>query len=236
MERRPHCRIHSIYDTTTGDDMNKVELSLFIEANYPISGRGRNRKPVCGIGVNDAGYMTTPMVDGVTLRDPAYCAWAIMLKRGYSPNLHATHPTYVGVTVCEEWHSFSAFREWWLANYREDYQLDKDLLVVGNREYGPDTCVYVPSMLNKFTIDRGALRGDLPIGVCLHKPTGKYKSSCSNPITGKLCNLGSFTTPEEAHDTWLKYKLELAAQLKPEMDAIDQRIYPNVVKIIKAAR
>ena len=31
-------------------------------------------------------------------------------------------------------------------------------------------------------------------------------------------------------------KLALADQLKPEMDAIDKRIYPNVVAIIKAIR
>ena len=43
------------------------------------------------------------------------------------------------------------------------------------------------------------------------------------------------TTPEAARDAWLKCKLELADQLKPDMDAIDPRIYNNVVAIIKAA-
>lgn len=36
-------------------------------------------------------------------------------------------------------------------------------------------------------------------------------------------------------DAWLNYKLSLADKLKPDMDAIDNRIYPNVVTIIKAA-
>ena len=214
--------------------MNKIELSIWIEANYQISGRGCPRKQLFGVGVNDASYMTKPTVDGVRLLDPAYRAWGDMLKRAYDTKFHEKQPTYAGVTVCKEWHSFSAFRTWWLSNYREDCQLDKDLLVVGNREYGPDACIYIPQSLNTFTIDRGASRGELPIGVSLDTRCGKYQSRCSNQITGKRNGLGYFTTPEAAHEAWIKCKLELAAQLKPEMDAIDKRIYPNVVTIVKA--
>ena len=215
--------------------MTKVELSLFIEASYPISGRGGVRSPLYGVGINDARYTTNPMSKGKPITDPAYRAWASILKRAYDQKYHATHPTYSDVTVCKEWHSFSAFRVWWLDHYREDWHLDKDLLSPGNREYGPDACIYVPLRLNSFTTDSGSSRGELPIGVHIHKPTGKYRSHCCNPITGKQHALGLFTTPEAAHDTWLKYKLALADQLKPDMDAIDKRIHPNVVTIIRAA-
>ena len=216
--------------------MNKVELSLHIEANYPANKSSiARRKPVHGVGTNDADYITTPMVNGAQLWDPAYRSWFSMLRRAYNPKCHAAQPTYSDVTVCKEWHSFSVFRAWWLDNHQDGLNLDKDLLVVGNREYSPWSCLYIPQWLNKFTIDSGASRGELPIGVCLHNPTGKYKSQCCNPITGKNRGLGYFTTPEEAHEAWLKYKLELAAQLKPAMDEIDQRIYPNVVTIIKSA-
>ena len=236
MERRPHCRIHSIYDTTTGDDMNKIELSLWIEANYPANKTSITlRKPLCGVGVNDVDYATQPRVNGVKLCDTAYIAWFAMMQRGYDPKYHVMHPTYSDVTVCKEWHSFRAFREWWLNNYREGFSLDKDLLVISNREYSPWSCLYIPQWLNKFTTDSGAARGEFPIGVCLDKRSGKYQSYCNNPITGKRHSLGYFTTPEAAHDAWLQYKLELADQLKPEMDAIDPRIYNNVVTIIRAA-
>lgn len=216
--------------------MNKVELSIHLEANYPATDWSIvRRKPVFGVGVNDADYMTTPRVNGAMLWDPAYRAWASMMQRGYSRKCHVAQPTYIGVTVCKEWHSFSAFRAWWLANYRDGFQCDKDLLVVGNKEYGPGACIYIPSWLNKFTTDSGAARGELPIGVFLCKQTGMYRSRCSNPITGNRHRLGYFTTPEAAHDAWLNYKLQLADQLKPAMDSIDKRIYPNVVTIIKAA-
>ena len=217
--------------------MSKVELSLWIEANYPRNKSSiAMRKPLFGIVLNDADYMTTPTVNGVMLWDPAYRAWCNMLKRACDKKFHEKQPTYSDVTVCKEWHSFSAFRNWWLENYREGYSLDKDLLVVGNREYGPSACVYVPRWLNNLTTDRGASRGELPIGVSFCKQTGKYRSECNNPITGKRCYLGCFTTPESAHDAWLNYKLNLAEQLKPDMDAIDSRIHNNVVTIIKALR
>ena len=216
--------------------MNKVELSLWIGANYPATATSiAQRKPRYGVGENDAHYATQPMVNGKQIKDPAYIAWAGMLKRAYNRKYHAEHPTYSGVTVCKEWHSFRAFRAWWLENYREGWHLDKDLLAAGNREYAPDACVYVPQWLNKFTLDRGASRGELPIGVSIHKQTGKYQSECGNPITGKQCYLGLFTEPEAAHDAWLKCKLSLAEQLKPDMDAIDPRIYNNAISIIKAA-
>ena len=217
-------------------NMTSIELSLFIEANYPATATSiSQRKPRYGVGINDSHYVTQPIVNGKQIVDPAYRAWAGMLIRAYDQKFHAKCPTYVGVTVYKEWHSFSAFRAWWLANYRDGFSLDKDLLVVGNREYGPEACIYVPQSLNTFTIDRGALRGDLPIGVCLDKSSGKYQSWCCNPITGKQNNLGRFTTPEEAHKAWLTYKLKLADKLKPEMDAIDLRIYHNVLTIVKAA-
>ena len=216
--------------------MTSIELSLFIEANYPISGRGGPRKPLFGVGVNDADYATQPIVNGVKLCDPSYTVWVGMMRRAYDPKLHEKYQTYSDVTVCKDWHSFSAFREWLLNSHREDWQLDKDLLMVGNREYGPDACIYVPRWLNNFTTDSGASRGELPIGVRLDTRRGKYMAQCCNPITGKQHNLGYFTTPAAAHEAWLSYKLQLADQLKPDMDAIDQRIYPNVVTIIKAAR
>lgn len=215
--------------------MNKIELSIWIEANYPANKSSiAQRKPVYGIGLNDADYAVRPVVNGVKLMDPAYSTWSNMLVRAYNPKFHARHKTYSDVTVCKEWHSFSAFRAWWLLRSVEGFSPDKDLLVVGNREYGPDTCVYVPRWLNNFTEDRGALRGDLPIGVSFCNQTGKYRSNCRNTITGKLHTIGRFSTPEAARDAWLNYKLALAEQLKPEMDAIDQRIYPNVVTIVKA--
>lgn len=55
-----------------------------------------------------------------------------------------------------------------------------------------------------------------------------------NPYTKKNDNLGYFDNELDAHSAWLTRKLEIALDLKPEMDEIDLRIYLNVVEIIKS--
>lgn len=43
---------------------------------------------------------------------------------------HKKWPSYIGVTVCDEWRSFMKFREWWLENHVDGWQIDKDLLTL----------------------------------------------------------------------------------------------------------
>ena len=95
----------------------------------------------------------------------------------------------------------------------EGLQLDKDLLVEGNKTYSEDTCVFVSPMVNTFTIDRGADRGKWLIGVHWNKEKGKFQSQCSNPFTGDREHLGYFPCEQQAHEAWLKRKLELAHEL-----------------------
>lgn len=45
--------------------------------------------------------------------------------------------------------------------------------------------------------------------------------------------LGLFGSPEEAYCAWVNAKLDIALNRKPEMDDIDERIYPRVVEIIR---
>lgn len=95
----------------------------------------------------------------------------------------------------------------------EGKQLDKDLLIEGNKIYNQDACVFVTRVVNSFTIDRGNDRGEWMIGVHWHKGTSKFMSQCSNPFTKKREHLGYFTKELEAHQAWLNRKLELAHKL-----------------------
>ena len=187
-----------------------------------------------GFGINDANYVVRPDVNGRQVTCPAYRAWRDMIKRCYSAKLHAMFPTYVDVNVCKEWKSFMAFRAWWIDHHVDGYQLDKDLIGDG-KLYSPETCIYVPQWLNNFTIDSRASRGDFPIGVSYDKRSGKYVARCSNPF-GKIERLGFFDCQDQAHMAWLSRKLEIAAELKPMMDEIDERIYQKVAEIIKNAK
>ena len=215
--------------------MSGKEQTLWLEANCKVNWIGRSNSLVRGVGVNDSPNRIKPAIDGKQVSCPAYEAWRGMFKRAYSNKYHAKQPTYSGVTVCEDWHSFMSFRVWWIENQVDGWQLDKDILS-DSREYSPETSIFVPSWLNMFTTDCGAARGAYPIGVDFHKGEGRFRALCSNPITKKREHLGYFDTPEEAHLAWRTRKLELALELKPKMDEIDLRIYPRVIEIINNSK
>ena len=189
-------------------------------------------KLVCGIGTNDADYVVDlrAVIGGKSRRlwiCPFYRAWANMLKRCYNRKYQAAKPTYVGCSVASEWHVFSAFRGWMASQGWEGNHLDKDVMVPGNKVYGPDTSVFVSPELNAFLTDRGASRGEWPIGVCGHKQRGKFQSRCRNPFTGKNDFLGLFTRPNEAHLAWAAKKLEHAITLGAEQT--DPRVAKAII-------
>lgn len=190
---------------------------------------------VHGFGVNDANYAASPTINGKQVMCPAYSAWKHMIERCYNEKSKKRCPTYIGVTVCEEWRSFMAFRGWWMEHHVDGWQLDKDLLT-DNREYSPDSSIYIPAWLNVFTTARDAARGEWPIGVSYESSRGLFAAQCKNPSTGKKARIGYFKYPGAAHLAWRVRKLEYAAQMKNEMDAIDERIYPRVVEIINRAK
>lgn len=181
---------------------------------------------VFGVGVNDADYVTQKFetigyVNGVRKQKlvwycPYYRTWTHMLERCYSTRYQERNPTYAGCSVSKEWLRFSNFKRWMERQDFEGMQLDKDLLPEDNKVYSPETCVFVTRAVNLFTTDCGAARGGWLIGVCWNKRDGKFQSQCRNPFTKKREHLGYFTCEEEAHQAWIKRKLELARLLAAE--------------------
>ena len=165
------------------------------------------RRPVYGVGVNDASYITQPRASGKQLMCHFYRCWKGMLLRCYSDKFKSRNPTYIGCEVCDEWHSFIAFRAWMELQDWEGKQLDKDLIGDG-KLYSPEICVFVSSALNNLFTDSGATRGELPIGVYWEKINKKYKAQIR--VNGKKKSLGYFTSANEAHEAWLNAKLEIA--------------------------
>lgn len=182
----------------------------------------KTRKLVCGVGINDADYAVTKwetiIADGKKKQKliwmcPFYLTWRNMLKRCYDTKTQEHYPTYIGCSVSDEWLTFSNFRAWMEKQNFEGMQLDKDLLFEDNKVYNTDTCVFVSGVVNSFTLDSGASRGEFLIGVNWDKSVGKFKSSCRNPFTKKGEHLGYFACELEAHEAWLTRKLELAYEL-----------------------
>jgi len=175
--------------------------------------KSRRAKLVCGVGINDADYTVQPVVFGKQVMCPFYETWQSMLRRCYSATLQAKYPTYIGCSVAPEWLNFMTFRAWMIRQDWVGMELDKDLLIPGNRVYGPQTCVFVSAKLNKFTTGHAAARGEWPLGVYWHKRDGKFRAKCCNPFTGKQEYLGYFTCPDAAHEAWRARKHQLALQL-----------------------
>lgn len=213
--------------------MKAVKLSEHLRANYPATKLSLSRrKLVKGIGVNDADYLTTVYGDGWRIECPAKSSWMSMMNRCYGKSNLDKFGSYNGVSVCKEWFSFMSFREWWVLNHIDGWQLDKDL-VSADRIYSPETCVYVPQWLNSFLTDHKAARGDCPIGVTRQK--NMFKTVCSNPFTKRNEYIGLFANAIDAHAAWVDKKIEHATALRQTMDAIDPRIYPRAIQIIKSS-
>lgn len=183
---------------------------------------------VFGIGINDSDYATryeerVYKSDGTTervelWRCKIYKTWCNMLNRAYNTKLHVERPTYEGVSVCKEWHTFSIFAKWMCKQDWQGKQLDKDILVEGNKIYSPETCVFVSAKVNIFLTDSGKIRGNYPIGVSLHKGCGKFSARVNNGEKGKYINLGYFDNAADAHFAWKREKYRLATQLADQED------------------
>ena len=161
----------------------------------------------------------------------AYASWSSMLQRAYDPKLINIHETYRDVFVCEEWHNFQTFAEWFYQQPNAEnvgFQLDKDLKVIGNKVYSPDTCSFIPQRVNKLLVDCGASRGEYPIGVSFHKPTGKFQANLS--VNGSYRYLGLFSTAEEASRAYKiskeSYIKEVAEEYK---DILDVSVYKTLI-------
>jgi hypothetical protein len=135
-----------------------------------------------------------------------YAAWIDMLKRCYSDKYLEKYPSYKGCSVCPEWLYLSVFHAWMQAHdgYRDGLELDKDILVFGNKVHSPQTCLFVSHAVNVLLNDRGATRGEWAQGVYFDKPMRKFRAEIR--IDGKLKHLGYFDSEDEAEETYLAAK------------------------------
>ena len=185
-------------------------------------------KLVYGVGFNDKAKPT--WFDGKIVKE--YDLWKDMLNRCFSEKYQTLHPTYKGCNVSDNFLHYSFFYDWCqeqigFGNIDEKgryWQLDKDLLLVGNKTYSETTCVFVPHEINSFFVDCGVSRGECPVGVDFHKPTGRFRARCK--VNGKHQHLGLFNTAEEAFNVYKPFKENLCKQLALKWESeIDSRLF-----------
>lgn len=179
------------------------------------------RKKVCGIGIYD--------YEGVALKEKSYFVWREMIMRCYDKRTQEKHPSYKGCQVCQEWLSYSSYKEWYDTHYIKGCDVDKDLLSYQNErlEYSPQSCVFLPPEINSKLVRKVAV-GGTPCGVL--KNDFGYTARCGNVY------LGSFQISESATEAYIQEKrkqiLELATKWKGiiEDKAYDALLNLDIVK------
>lgn len=110
----------------------------------------------------------------------------------------------------------------------EFYDLDKDLLIRGNRVYSPSTCCFVPRGINGLLVKRDKMRGEYPIGVSYHKKGKKFQAKVNR--FGVTEYLGLYPTEYEA---FLVYKDAKESHIKNTAedwrDHIDGKVYQALI-------
>ena len=175
---------------------------------------------VYGVGISGTKY--PPTVNGRNTKE--YALWYSMLKRCYSDTYKKQRPAYIGCQVSENFKSYEYFYEWCnkqIGFGNDGFELDKDLLIKGDKVYSETTCVFLPQEINTLLVKREALRGEHLIGVSWSKTNKAFKATVRKN-KGKQEFLGYFNTEIEAFNAYKKAKeafvKEQAEKWKSQID------------------
>ena len=167
--------------------------------------RGAVRDPfmpmVFGVGYTGKGIHKST-VGGKSSRE--YTIWRAMLERCYSARKVMQSPTYSSCKVCIEWHNFQNFAGWYKNNIFNGGQIDKDILVSGNKIYSPSTCLIVSAkenaqhakgVLGRVVTVAHPIHGDVEFGCAeeFSKLYGVDSSGLCKVINGRRNHVGGWS-------------------------------------------
>jgi len=163
--------------------------------------------------------------EGVSYKEAkdAYHIWYDMIRRCY--NNDEKFKWYWDCSVCDDWHNFQNFVDWFNINYYsvpgETMHLDKDIICKGNRIYSPETCVFVPVRINEIFTSKLNKSNDLPVG-CNYNH-GKIQVTCrtdyAQHVIGRFDKedkLGAFKAYKEFKESYIKQLAEEYAYIIPD--------------------
>ena len=179
---------------------------------------------VCGVGILGAKYPST--INGVKTKE--YKLWQSMLERCYSDTYQKQRPTYIGCEVSDNFKSYEYFYEWCHKQIGfgvEGFELDKDLLIKGNKVYNENTCVFIPAEVNTLLVKSTATRGEYLIGVYWDKTKKAFRATVRKN-KGSPEWLGSFNTEIEAFNAYKEAKEAFVKEQAEKWESqIDTRAY-----------
>lgn len=158
--------------------------------------------------------------------------WNHIKRRCYHNSGNGRDISYIGCTVSPEFYSFQSFSSWaeLQTGFFEEFQIDKDLLVKGNKIYSPETCIFVPAEINSALLTNPSRRTGLPIGVQIRndQPMRPYMAFLNR--SRKKIFLGSFKNPDQAFYAYKDAKETYLKELAYEYRGyIDPRAYAALI-------
>lgn len=195
------------------NDAKDVEIQ-FLNTDYETaatldnikSGGVKDRYVPSVYGVGTVGNKYPIKVNDVQTKE--YGLWKSMLRRCYSDNFKKKNPTYIDCEVSDKFKSYEYFYEWCNKQIGfgvDGFEIDKDLLIKGNKIYSESTCVFLPQEINTLLIKCTASRGKHPIGVCWNKTKKSFVAHVGKS-KGKQEHLGYFKTEIEAFNAYKQAK------------------------------
>ena len=204
----------------------------FVETGYETKTRMDNLKlgkvkdylhpSIYGKGVLGEGFKQSES------QSYSFQLWKNMLKRCYSEVSFKKSPSYEQCLTSETFNHYQQFKTWCnqqLGFGNTGWELDKDILVKGNKIYSEDTCCFVPKEINLLLVKHDKGRGNYSLGVDYHKSRKQFRARCSDKHLGWFnTELEAFLAYKEAKEQYIK---EVANKWK---DQIDPRAYEALMK------
>lgn len=153
-----------------------------------------------------------------------YRAWNGMMRRCYDDMFKQRSVAYKECVVSEKWHCFQDFGDWYDENYYEidgeTMNLDKDILVKGNKIYSPDTCIYVPARINSLFVGCESTIGKSSACTYFDEKRNKYI------VRSRLEYIGAYDTKEDAFEAYKRHKeLTFRDVANEYKDKIPEKLY-----------
>jgi hypothetical protein len=159
-----------------------------------------------------------------------YHRWSNMFRKIYTSNTASTINAYGDCEVDKRWYNFQNYARWFYNQFRhpdESYDVDKDLKILGNRIYGPDTCLLIPSVLNTAISFDSKLKNPRS-GVVMRN--GRYCATIRRDSV--LYFLGEYDNPDEAMESYHKAHCDLIFKMAERL-FISGKLTKEIYDIVK---
>lgn len=213
-----NCKIHGDFTCVPSDILRKERIGCSWCGRESSAKKNTGKKKPTGVmlcerrGIFGVGYRDiVAYCEGKPLRTAKM--WYGLLARCYCEKTQEKNPSYIGCNVSEDWLTYSKFKadvEKMVGYDKEGWELDKDVLIEGNKTYSFETCLFLPKEINSVFKQPTLSKKGLPTGILPYtsKKGVRYRAYCSAGNKGVRVYIGSFETLGDAENAYLRAKYD----------------------------